>query len=212
MRWPSLERRIKTPKQLLVEGRTSEIFFREWIETLELRDQVEVRDFGSLSQLTDYLRNFAHLKKFRDGFVVSLAIIRDAEEKPAAAAFDSVCASLKAVGLSCPTGLASFSTGIPRTGIYISPDCQGNGMLETLCWTLLQNDSRFTSHVACVKDYLACLRQGQANLPNETKTKVWAFLATQSKSDPQVGRAAQTGIWDWQNQAFAHLRAFLGAL
>jgi hypothetical protein len=211
MRWPSLERPINAKKQLLVEGRTPEIFFREWIEALGLKEQVEVRDFRSIFELTPFLQLFTGYKEFREQ-VVSLAIVRDAEEKPAAAAFAPVCSSLKAVGLSCPTGLASFSTGTPRIGIYILPDCQGNGMLETLCWNALQNDSRLTAHVGCVESYLACLRQGRMNLPNEAKSRIWAFLAAQGKFDPLVGRAAQAQVWDWQHQAFAHLGAFLNAL
>ena len=49
MKWKSLERPLQAPKQLLVEGRTPEIFFREWIEWLGLKAQMEVRDFLSLS-------------------------------------------------------------------------------------------------------------------------------------------------------------------
>ena len=59
MEWPSLRRPIQTSKQLLVEGRTAEIFFREFTEALGLKEQVQVRDFGSLEELTPYLELFA---------------------------------------------------------------------------------------------------------------------------------------------------------
>ena len=55
MKWPSLKRDILAPKQLLVEGRTPEIFFREWVEALGLNGKIEVRDYGSLDQLVDFL-------------------------------------------------------------------------------------------------------------------------------------------------------------
>ena len=207
MRWPSLKREIKASKQILVEGRTPEIFFREWIQALGLTDQIEVRDFGSLSDLTAYLRVFTNLRDFRER-VTSLAIIRDAEANSAAAAFESVCASLNAAALDHPPRLAAFSTGTPRIGIYLPPDCPHCGMLETLCWKVLQDDPKLAAHLECVESYLACLRRS-AILPNETKTKVWSFLAAQGRFDPLVGRAAQAKIWDWRGPAFAHLTTFL---
>lgn len=113
--WPSLRRPIEATKQLLVEGRTPEIFFREWIEALGLKSYVEVRDFRSIGDLTDFLKVFTSLKQFREG-VTSLGIVRDAEQSSAASAFDSVCSSLKEVGLSCPDGIGKFSEATPRTG------------------------------------------------------------------------------------------------
>src|SRR5271166_5104582 len=100
MNWPSLERTIKAPKQLLVEGRTPEIFFREWIEAAGLNGQVEARSYGSLADLAAYLKLFVGYREFPE-IVTSLAIIRDAEDKPAASAFNSVCAALRAIGLAC---------------------------------------------------------------------------------------------------------------
>ena len=107
MEWPSLKRPIQAPKQLLVEGRTAEIFFREWVEALGLEGQVEVRDFGSLTVLTDFLKVFTGYKEFRES-VVSVGIIRDAEDMPAESAFRFVCYSLQVVGLTCPGGLRRF--------------------------------------------------------------------------------------------------------
>src|SRR2546421_9083660 len=121
MQWPSLKRPIQASKQLLVEGRTPEIFFREWVEALGLKEKVEVRDYGSLSDLPAFLRLFTTYKGFRES-VVSVAIIRDAEDQPALSAFDSVCSALDGVNLPCPGALASFCSGTPRVGVFILPD------------------------------------------------------------------------------------------
>ncbi len=71
MSWEtSLQRPILTPKQLLVEGRTPEMFFREWVENTNLRQQIQVRDFGSISNLTGYLKVFVSYRAFqREGRV-----------------------------------------------------------------------------------------------------------------------------------------------
>src|SRR5262245_30113472 len=92
---------IETPAQLLVEGRTPEIFFREMIEYLSLKDRIQVRDFGGIGDLTAYLKTFTQLADFVEK-VTSLGIIRDAEDKLASDGFTSVCASLKIAGIEPP--------------------------------------------------------------------------------------------------------------
>lgn len=57
---------INASKQLLVEGRTPQIFFVEWIKALGLTGQIEVRDFGSISQLRAFLKLFTTQQGFRE--------------------------------------------------------------------------------------------------------------------------------------------------
>jgi hypothetical protein len=199
------------PKQLLVEGRTPEIFFRQWVEALGLKQKIEVRDYGSLGQLTDFLKLFTGFKEFKET-VESVGIIRDAEDKKAASAFDSVCASLRAVGLACPERLGSFGVGPKRTGIFVLPDCDRPGMLETLCWTILEKDPKRRQEVDCVMAHLRCLGAAGVQAGNPHKAKVWTYLAGRGEFDPQVGRAAQHNVWDWNSPALAGLTGFLQSL
>jgi len=191
MKWPSLGRPIQATKQLLVEGRTPEIFFREWVEALELEGDAEVRDYGSLADLTPYLKVFTSYKDFRE-LVSSVAIIRDAEDKPATFAFDSVCAALRAVGLPCPTCPASFSNGMPRTGIFVLPDCQQSGMLETLCWSVLESDQKLAPQLECVTAYFNCLKQANTVIRNEAKARVGSARCADLR--PVQGRNAFVGM------------------
>ncbi len=209
--WPSLSRPINAQKQLLVEGRTPEIFFREWIEALGLKGIVEVRDYGSLDELTDFLKVFTGRKEFRES-VVSVGIIRDAEDKPASAAFQSVCSSLQATGLTAPNSCGIFSNGPLRTGVFVLPDCQQPGMLETLCWSTLESEPGKKEQVDCVMAHLACLSSAKVETRNVPKAKVWTYLAGRGAFDPMVGRAAQAKIWDWQNATLRPLAEFLKSL
>jgi hypothetical protein len=211
MRWPSLKRAIQAPKQLLVEGRTAEIFFREWIDALGLRTQVEVRDFQSLAELTAYLKVFTSYSGFRET-VVSLGVVRDAESRPATSAFQSVCSSFAAVNLSCPEAIGCFSGGVPRPGVFVMPDCQQPGMLETLCWSALAADPKMGAQLGCVNAYLDCLRGAKVLIANEAKARVWAYLAGLGQFEPQVGRAAQARVWDWSSPVLTPLALFLRAL
>ena len=154
MSWEtSLQRPILTPKQLLVEGRTPEMFFREWVENTNLRQQIQVRDFGSISNLTGYLKVFVSYRAFREK-VASVGVIRDAEVHSATTVFDSVCRSFTSAGLNAPSALSCASAGTPRTAVFVLPDCSQQGMLETLCWQVLQADKKFAGHLECVTAYL----------------------------------------------------------
>jgi hypothetical protein len=208
MEWPSLKRPIQAPKQLLVEGRTGEIFFREWVESLALNPGVEVRDYGSLSQLTDFLKVFTGYKGFRES-VVSVGIIRDAEGQPAEAAFRSICSSLQAVGLTCPEACGEFGSGQPRAGVFVLPDCQNPGMLESLCWASLEGEPGNNSELACVTAHFECLAQAGVQVRNPAKAKVWTYLAGRGDFDPLVGRAAQNNIWNWESAALHRLAGFI---
>ncbi len=209
--WPSLKRPLQAPRQLLVEGRTPEIFFREWIEVSGLKGQMEVRDYGSIQDLDSFLKLFTSLKAFRE-IVTSVGIVRDAESMPASSAFESVCASLKAVGLDYPAIMNAVKAGTPQIGVFILPDGHQPGMLETLCWSLLTADPQKGSQLACVTQYMDCLRGAGVAIENETKARVWSFLAGLGQFDPQVGRAAQAKTWDWSSPAFKPLSLFLKSL
>lgn len=206
----SLRREIHAPKQLLVEGRTAEIFFREWIQDTQRHDDIQVRDFGSIAELTGYLKVFCSQKKFKE-LVSSLGIIRDAETSSPHDAFQSVRASLEAAGLTSPSSLGHLSNGTPKTSIYILPDCNQNGMLESLCWMALHNDPDHEHHTTCVVDYINCVRQ-KISVQNQEKAKVWAFLAGFGDFDPLLGRAAQAKLWKWDCGALAHLAEYLKSL
>lgn len=209
--WPSLERPLRASRQVLVEGRTAEIFFREWIQESGLTEQMEVRDYTSIQRLTDFLRVFTTLKEFRET-VVSIGIVRDAENKPAEAAFDSVCSSLKTAGLTCPDKPKLVKEGSPRTAVFILPDCEQPGILESLCWNMLEEDSQQSGRLQCVNQHMTCLQNASVVIANEAKAKVWTFLAGQGRFDPLVGRAAQAKIWNWNSPVFAPVATFLRAL
>jgi hypothetical protein len=208
MEWPSMKRPIGAPKQLLVEGRTPEIFFREWIDALGLNGKIEVRDFRSLAELDNFLKLFTSYKEFKET-VESVGVIRDAEDKPAAAAFQSACESLRKVGLVCPEKPGTFGPGPKRTGVFILPDCAQPGMLETLCWSILETDPKSKQAVDCVTAHFQCLGKAGVQTRNPHKARVWSYLAGRGEFEPQVGRAAQAKVWQWNSPALRTLSQFL---
>ena len=200
-----LQRPITKPGQVLVEGRTCELFVKALVRTMSLADRLEVRDFGPKEGLKTFLAAFTGLREFRL-LKPALGIVRDAEDGPAPNAFDSVRDALRGVGLVPPVRMGTVGPDVPRVGVYILPDCSSPGMLESLCYDSIGHEAV----KVCVEAYFACVHKTGGPLPkNMAKAKVFAYLATKDISDPLVGRAAQAGIWDWNAQPFARLKTFL---
>jgi hypothetical protein len=204
----SLNRALTTPVQVLVEGRTPEIFFREMVAHLGLKSRIQIRDYENIENLVPYLRTFTQLAGFIET-VTGLGIIRDAENNLAHTAFQSVSDSLRVVNIIPPPQIGVVQPGDLKVGVYILPDCQSVGMLETLCLQAIAAHTAQAEALQCVDEYFACLQNHNLAWPtNMDKARVWAFLSGQMSADPQVGRAAQKKVWNWDSVAFARLRKF----
>jgi hypothetical protein len=223
----SQDRDITTTAQLLVEGRTPEMFFREIVEKhLSVKEKLEVREFKNNESLTTFLKVFTRRPEFIEK-VQSLGIIRDAEDQPARSAFQSVCSSLKAVGITPPNRIGEIQSctfQMPeiageaqqreiKIGVFILPDCNGKGMIETLCLKSLDEEVSHLATLKCADDYFTCLASNEGIQPrNLDKAKTWTYLSAFGTFEPQVGRAAQKRIWKWDNIAFQPLMKFLKIL
>jgi len=210
-------RPITTSKQLLVEGRTAELFFECFTAHLRIQD-LEIRSFVSVKEFNPFVKAFCARPEFKES-VQSLGIIRDAEfilepgktdtvKETASRAFQSVCSGLEHAGQPKPGGLGIFTQTPPRIGVFILPNCEEEGMLETLCLKVVA-----PNHCACIDAFFQCMEGAGIEKPgNMTKARTYAYLATQDIYDPLVGRAAQKGVWPWENPIFDPLRKFLRAL
>jgi hypothetical protein len=211
---------IKQPglKLLIVEGRDEQLFFEAaFRDHLGLTD-IEVSPIGGKTKLTRSLEILVKDPAFPA--VPSLAVVRDADspigDPPASGpvvseatkAFESICSSLRHVGLPYPGAHAQFAPGPPRLSVFIVPNGVDDGMLETLCLLPASTLPGFP----CVDAYFQCL-QGHGILPNNLhKARAHAWLASRSEPDRRVGEAAQAGYWPWDSDVFRDLWAFIRAL
>ena len=149
--------------------------------------------------------------------VDTLGIVRDAdsllENDPnivdtltaATRSFQSICDTLKHVRLVPPDKHGVWSRGSPKIGVYIVPDGDSDGMLETLC-----RQSVTSRHESiCVDALFQCL-----NNRKEFSPKAWthAYIATQKDPDLHMGKAAKKGYWNLLDSCFDHLVEFLRSL
>ena len=87
---------ITQSKQLLVEGRDVEAFFYPFLESMGISD-IQIQNYGGIGELASFLKQFVLSPRYRQHFVISIGIVRDAEQN-AVDAFKSVCGALEKVG------------------------------------------------------------------------------------------------------------------
>ncbi|MFL5241496.1 MAG: DUF3226 domain-containing protein [Gemmataceae bacterium] len=194
---------IRAPRQLLVEGKSPELFIGAMLPSIGLSD-IQIHDFGGIGDL----RTFLKLLKNDPGFgtqVMALGIIRDAEGS-SSSAHQSVCSALKAAGLPEPPKPLFSCGGKPRVSAFFFPDCASPGMLEDLCLQAVAKDPA----INCVDDYFDCLRKQSVASPTPlAKARLQAFLASRSRPNLQLGQAAAASYFPWQDPAFDLLKHFL---
>lgn len=196
---------IDRKTQLLVEGNDQRNFFEALAKRLSL-STIQVRDYGGVNDLRGFLGAFAAMREFAK--VDSIGIVRDAERKPADSAFDSVRSSLEKANLPAPERAGARNPGPPTVTVFILPDNENPGMLETLLHKSFEN----TPEDRCVDAYIRCLREAGNPVDRPDKTRVHAWLASRREPHVSAGVAAKKGYWDFGHPAFDDLRAFLSGL
>lgn len=195
---------IAKPKILAVEGKDEKNFFDALLMNLQLTD-IQVMDIGGKSNFPAKLKAIAFSPNF--GGVISLGIIRDADDNPMGA-FKSICNAIMKVKLSVPTTQMSFTSGSPKTGIMILPKPGVKGMLEDICLESIKD----TPEMECIQIYFDCIKKKTKALPrNFSKALTYTFLAAKAPG-LRLGEAAQRGIWQWNNKAFKEIKKFVGLL
>lgn len=128
---------ITKPKLLIGEGNDELRFFHSFLKHLNI-ENIMVESYQGKDNLSTYLKTL----KVRPNFsqLISIGITRDTDDKLIEDIFKSICSALKKANLSIPNSSFKSSENIPKISIYILPDNQNQGMLETLCLESLQND------------------------------------------------------------------------
>jgi len=192
---------------LLVEGDTPTHFFEALLRHLALSNDIEVRNFRSITNLRPFLLDLAKTAEFQ-ALATSVGIVRDAESD-AAAARQSAQHALQAAGLT------PARTPPIKTSIFILPDNANPGMIETLCMHAVESEPTLSGEYACAVEFIACLNKNRVALPTEpklAKNRAQAYLATRMDVQLFPGQAAYRGHWPFDNPAFDPLKKFLQAL
>ncbi len=202
--------KIDRERLLLCEGKATRLVLGPLLRCFKIQG-FQPFDFGGKDDLKSFLADLKVLPGFSTR-VRTIAIVRDAEEL-AAGALRNVQDALRANGLPVPeqAGSTGIISGPPRVGVFLMPDNQTEGMLETLCMRSVSDDPAS----ACVEEFFRCVNERVPNPPRHLqihKARAQAFLATRETVECHVGRAADDGVWNFHHAAFAPLTGFLRAM
>ena len=209
---------IEKEELLLVEGKDECNFFETFLQHINIQN-IQIKDVGGTSQLKQKLKEITLTPGF--GKVKSLAIIQDAD-KDATARFKSVCSALenaKALensdldNLEIPKRIGIFSSGHPKAGIFIIENKNGQGILEDLCLSTVENIEKIKEK--CINPFLDCISQELENNSrykppkNKSKARLIAFLSAMEEETRSLGVAAQKSYWNFDSDSLKSLKDFL---
>lgn len=203
---------IKKPKLLLVEGADAYFFWIWAIESYAIED-VQVMNFGGISQLHTYMKTLINLPGYEK--VTTIVVARDAETKPAAAV-RSIKKALKESGLAVPAKPFDFSGGIPRIAFMLFPGFDGTeklmpGTLEDLCIKILKDND--VQLLDCVTDYLSCLEQMDKKITRKHKSFLHAYFAGRDRFvGMKIGEASKAGAWNWEHESLLSFKNTIKAM
>ena len=117
---------------------------------------------------------------------------------------DSVKSSLRNASLSVPIRHAEFTGESPRVGVFIFPDGQTDGMLESLCREALHDHK----DAQCIDAFFECVSENRMDVQFSPKAWTHAFISIQDDPDLHLGKAAKKGYLPLQSDAFGNLIQF----
>lgn len=206
--------KITKNKLLLVEGLDEINFFSAFLSHSEIAD-IQILESKGKDQFRAELDIIMNEPEFEN--VISLGIIRDADESQQAA-IDSINYHLGKVGLPIPAGHCQFkNNNIIKVGVFIAPGFTDKGMLESL---ILESLSDHPVKIAS-SQYMDNLKQVLAPVKDDCEFKyprnihkahMHAFLAGMEKFIPNAGLAAKKGYYNLDSEVFNEIRVFLNGI
>ena len=213
--------RIQKTKLLIVEGNHEDDFFEAYLRHLGITD-IQPMPIGGKTRLSDNLEALAKQASFDE--VVTLVIVRDADDDPGAA-LQSVQGALRRAGISAPSAAWTWQTvDNPRSSsvqikvcILILPGATNQGALEELLMQTVARDPMYNDAVGLIRSAVKILsRDASPRRPPPAhrlgKANAHAFLSTFEEPDKDQGKAAGSGVWDFTHAALKPVETILKAM
>jgi len=197
---------------LIVEGYSDMQFYLALLRHLGRDKGVYFQILEGKSNILnrDTLGDFITPKLLADK--ASIGIILDADEKPSGTA-ESAKAHLKAITWRDVTeGQWQEEAGQARLGLFVAPDTQTKGEVETLTWNSFAEDEQYAAMKAVVGDFLGKMEEIGWKTHSPDKGRIGAYLSAAYDEDPRLGPGAREQKFNFDTPGFARLRAFLEVL
>ena len=101
--------------------------------------------------------------------------------------------------------------GQPNIGLFVTPDGNSNGEIETLVWRAWSNDPANEQPRQCIVDFVDCMTKASLKAKSPDKGLLNALLAIRNDEDPRLGPGARAKVFDFDRPEYAQLKEFLSA-
>ncbi|MCX5679792.1 MAG: hypothetical protein NTZ95_03955 [Candidatus Omnitrophica bacterium] len=193
---------------LVVEGKNDRnvllslckyLHIEELLHVFFLEGKIDLPGLNAILNLSDF-----HTK------VKSFGVIRDADDDPSRA-FQSVVTFFAKLNLPQPKRGGEFASNAKiKTGIFILPDNNGKGELETIVAKALEIEH--SARMECVDSCLKCMQSKGVDISKADKARVHTYIGASEKPELTIGEAAEACMWTWDGSIFNNLKKFLSTL
>lgn len=190
---------------LVVEGYSDLLFYAELLEDLGKHDKLFIKEVGGNSHFKEKLETL--ITPLVLASKQAIAVIADADTDAPAAATSLEAILSKLTGQTVKAG--QWTNGKPRIGLFITPDGQTNGEIETLVWNAFAGEPANAPQKECVEGFKHCMATAGFKAKSHDKGLVSALLAIRSDEDPRLGPGARDGVFDFSRPEYLPLRTFL---
>ena len=181
---------IEKPNLIVCEGKDDESFFNYFIKSLEYETEnhVQVAKAGGKNGIIDFIKNLHVLPFFH--ILKSLTVMMDSDDNPKGRSM-SIRNALRNAGFPVPdrpcevaSGLRPGSNEIIKTSYALLPNfCseETEGELESLCLTILNNNTNSQEFLAIVEDILRRIEKHGTTFKKRDKNKFHTYLSLSNK-------------------------------
>lgn len=191
---------------LIVEGYSDLHFYNAVLKAIGLRDRVYIKQLGGKDELVVKLETFITPVLLAEK--KAIAVIVDADGNPAGTFTQIQTALAKAIGQQVPAA-GQWTAGPPKIGIFIVPNAESTGEIETLVWRAWSADPANASAKTCIANYIRCMAETGVNPQSPDKGLIGALLAIRNDDDPRLGPGAREDVFNLHAAEYEPLRTFL---
>ena len=190
---------------LIVEGYSDLLFYAEVLGAVGNQGDVFIKELGGKQSLLAKLHDLITPVFLKDK--TKIGVIVDGNGNPAGA-FASVQQKLAELTGQTVTAHGTWTGGTPDIGIFITPDGNASGEIETLVWNSWSTDPSNSAVKSCIEQYRDCMAAAGQTAKSPDKGLLSTLLAIRHDDDPRLGPGAREKVFDFQRPEFAKLRDF----
>ncbi len=199
---PKLENRDRV---LIVEGYSDLLFYAELLEVLGKQDEVFIKPFNGKADLAVKLETFLTPQVLAAKRAIGVIVDADTSAANTASELTKLLTRLA----DQPVVLGAWTKGKPRVGLFVTPDGNSDGEIETLVWQAWSADPANGQPRKCIDEFVGCMTRAGLKAQSPHKALVNALLAIRNDDDPRLGPGARAKVFDFNRPEFSPLKEFL---